>query len=247
MTSTSHFVQLAKSLPEPLQRFFARWPPAALVSPGSAATSFQEMRPNPFEFYKHPVTGRLQDPVYSARRQAQLFQLARDHGVAELLPPSGKNPTQRLAHRVEYGLRVKGTGVGQKVKGHIHERHMIAKYVGEGPPWPGRLGSGEMLTIACVTGWRREERPCWKCQSSSRNGKWYVLRELVGCARALLIMRNRSESETGPSSRNRHLYNTTKKARKLVERVESVYTTMYYYNTVTEQILSPPTVMSLSR
>ncbi|KAM3532147.1 hypothetical protein MY4038_004164 [Beauveria bassiana] len=127
MTSTSHFVQLAKSLPQPLQRFFARWPPAALVSPGSAPTSFQEMRPNPFEFYKHPVTGRLQDPVYSARRQAQLFQLARDHGVAELLPPSAKNPTQRLAHRVEHGLRVKGTGLGQKVKGHIHERHMIAK------------------------------------------------------------------------------------------------------------------------
>ncbi|OAQ98514.1 hypothetical protein LLEC1_02683 [Akanthomyces lecanii] len=127
MASTSQFVQLAKSLPEPLQRFFARWPPAALVSPGQPPTSFQELRPNPFEFYKHPVTGRLQDPVYSARRQAQLLQMARDHGVADLLPPSEKNPTQRLAHRVEHGLRVKGTGVGQKVKGHIHERHMIAK------------------------------------------------------------------------------------------------------------------------
>ncbi|OAA73136.1 hypothetical protein ISF_00037 [Cordyceps fumosorosea ARSEF 2679] len=127
MASTSQFVQLAKSLPEPLQRFLARWPPAALVAPGSAPTSFQTLRQNPFEFYKHPVTGRLHDPVYSARRQAQLLRMARDHGVAELMPASAKDPSQRLAHRVEHGLRVKGTGVGHKVKGHIHERHMIAK------------------------------------------------------------------------------------------------------------------------
>ncbi|PTB59056.1 hypothetical protein M431DRAFT_516205 [Trichoderma harzianum CBS 226.95] len=127
MASPSSFVQLAKSLPEPLQRFFARWPPAALVAPGTPPTPFQEQRPNPFRFYKHPVTGRWQDPVYSQRRQAQLVKLARDHGVEELLPETTKGTEYQLAHRVEHGLRVKGTGVGQKVKGHIHERHMIAK------------------------------------------------------------------------------------------------------------------------
>lgn len=129
MASPTSFVQLAKSLPEPLQRFFARWPPAALVAPGTPPTPFQEQRPNPFRFYKHPVTGRWQDPVYSQRRQAQLVKLARDHGVEELLPETTKGTEYQLAHRVEHGLRVKGTGVGQKVKGHIHERHMIAKYV----------------------------------------------------------------------------------------------------------------------
>lgn len=168
MASTSQFVQLAKSLPEPLQRFFARWPPAGLASPGTAPTSFQELRPNPFEFYKHPETGRLQDPVYSARRQAQLLQMARDHGVADLLPSSNKNPTQRLAHRVEHGLRVKGTGVGQKVKGHIHERHMIAKYVGTRPQ---RMVRGDDALTMLLTGWKQEEKPCWKCPSSSKNGK----------------------------------------------------------------------------
>ncbi|KAL6695885.1 hypothetical protein J3F84DRAFT_372289 [Trichoderma pleuroticola] len=127
MASPSSFVQLAKSLPEPLQRFFARWPPTALVAPGTPPTPFQEQRPNPFRFYKHPVTGRWQDPVYSQRRQAQLVKLARDHGVEELLPETTKGTEYQLAHRVEHGLRVKGTGVGQKVKGHIHERHMIAK------------------------------------------------------------------------------------------------------------------------
>ncbi|KAK1241686.1 hypothetical protein MKX07_007509 [Trichoderma sp. CBMAI-0711] len=135
MASTSSFVQLAKSLPEPLQRFFARWPPASLVAPGTPPTAFQEQRPNPFRFYKHPVTGRWQDPVYSQRRQAQLVKLAREHGVEELLPETTKGTEYKLAHRVEHGLRVKGTGVGQKVKGHIHERHMIAKYVHCRPCW----------------------------------------------------------------------------------------------------------------
>lgn len=129
MASASNYIQLAKSLPAPLQRFFARYPPAAIVSPGSPATPSQEQRPNPFRFYKHPVTGRWQDPVYSQRRQAELVKMAREHGIEELLPETTKGTEYRLAHRVEHGLRVKGTGVGQKVKGHIHERHMIAKYV----------------------------------------------------------------------------------------------------------------------
>lgn len=126
--SSKNLIQLAKSLPEPLQRFFARWPPAAIVPEGAAQTRHQELRPNPFRFYKHPVTGKWQDPVYSQRRQAQLAQMARSHGVEHLLPETSKGAEQRLAHRVEHGLRVKGTGVGQSVKGHIHERQMISKY-----------------------------------------------------------------------------------------------------------------------
>lgn len=129
MASSSQFVQLAKSLPTPLQRFFARWPPAAIIPEGQPKTPYQVERSNPFRFYKHPKTGKWQDPVYSQRRQAELVQMAREHGVEELLPDTTKGTEYRLAHRVEHGLRVKGTGVGQKVKGHIHERHMIAKYV----------------------------------------------------------------------------------------------------------------------
>ena len=123
------FVTLAKSLPTPLQTFFARWPPAAIVPEGHAPTQYQEARPNPFKVYKNPTTGKWQDPVYSQRRQAQLAQMAREHGVEHLLPETNKNAENRLAHRVEHGLRVKGTGVGQSVKGHIHERQMISKYV----------------------------------------------------------------------------------------------------------------------
>lgn len=129
MASPSNYIQLAKALPSPLQRFFARWPPAAIVAEGAAPTPYQVERPNPFRFVRNPATGKWQDPVYSQRRQAQLVQLAREHGVEELLPETRKGTEYRVAHRVEHGLRVKGTGVGQKVKGHIHERHMIARYV----------------------------------------------------------------------------------------------------------------------
>ncbi|KAK7417197.1 54S ribosomal protein L25, mitochondrial [Neonectria magnoliae] len=129
MASPSHYIQLAKSLPAPLQRFFARYPPATILPENAPKTFYQKERANPFRFYKHPVTGRWQDPVYSQRRQAELVSMAREHGVEELLPETRKGTEYRLAHRVEHGLRVKGTGVGQKVKGHIHERHMIAKYV----------------------------------------------------------------------------------------------------------------------
>ncbi|EFY92778.1 ribosomal protein MRPL25 [Metarhizium acridum CQMa 102] len=118
MASATKYIQLARTLPEPLQRFFARWPPASIQSPGTAPTQYQEQRPDPFRFYKHPVTGKWHGP---------LVQLAREHGVEDLLPETTKGTEYRLAHRVEHGLRVKGTGVGQKVKGHIHERHMIAK------------------------------------------------------------------------------------------------------------------------
>ncbi|PHH86899.1 hypothetical protein CDD83_9616 [Cordyceps sp. RAO-2017] len=126
---SSHFVQLAKSLPQPLQRFFARWPPAAILPNGAAAapTPHQERRPNPFQFHRNSATGKWQDPVYSQRRQTELVRMARQHGVAELLPETKRDPEFKLAQRVEYGLRVKGTGVGQKVKGHKYERLMFAK------------------------------------------------------------------------------------------------------------------------
>ncbi|KAF4505267.1 hypothetical protein G6O67_007233 [Ophiocordyceps sinensis] len=124
----SRLIQLAQSLPPQLQRFFARWPPALFrKADAGSKTEHQLQRPNPFSFFRNEKTGHWQDPVYSQRRQAQLVRMAREHGVEELLPQTAKGTEYRLAHRVEHGLRVKGTGVGQKVKGHKHERHMIAR------------------------------------------------------------------------------------------------------------------------
>jgi hypothetical protein len=75
------------------------------------------------------VTGKWHDPVFSLRRQAELVKLARQHGVEELLPYTVKGTEERLRRRAENGLRVKGTGVGQRVKGKESERTLKGRYV----------------------------------------------------------------------------------------------------------------------
>jgi large subunit ribosomal protein L25 len=132
MAAPNHFIGLAKALPAQLQRFLARYPSTAILPKTASATEpfktpYQAERPNPFLFYKHPATGKWQDPVYSLRRQAELVKLAREHGVEELLPPTDKGTEFKLTKRVEHGLRVKGTGVGQRVKGHWHERKLLVR------------------------------------------------------------------------------------------------------------------------
>ena len=49
--------------------------------------------------------------------------------MEDLLPMSVKSTEFRLQRRMENGLRVKGTGVGQRVKGKESERTMKARYV----------------------------------------------------------------------------------------------------------------------
>lgn len=75
------------------------------------------------------MTGRWHDPKFSLRRQADLVKLARAHGVEELLPHTVKGTEERLRRRQENGLRVKGTGVGQRVKGKESERTQKGRYV----------------------------------------------------------------------------------------------------------------------
>ena len=126
-------VQLALSLPPRLRTFLARYPPASILpagaDPETHKTPYQEETPNPFMPTKHPITGKWHNPKYSLRRQAELVKLAQENGVEELLPFTRKLNEEKLRKRVELGLRVKGTGVGEKVKGHKHERTLVAKYV----------------------------------------------------------------------------------------------------------------------
>ncbi|KAM0281402.1 hypothetical protein ACHAQH_003524 [Verticillium albo-atrum] len=145
MAASQPYAQMAKALPARLQRFIARYPAPSILPAGATPetfkTGYQEASANPFSRQKHPVTGVWHEPVYSLRRQAELVKLARDHGVEELLPPTVKGSEYQLAHRVEHGLRVKGTGVGQKVKGHQHERMVMPRYV------------VAMMGITTVFGW----------------------------------------------------------------------------------------------
>ena len=77
---------------------------------------------NPFLPWKNPETGRWREPKYSLRKQADLVKLARQRGIEDLLPPGKKSTVERERRTVEKGLRVKGTGVGQRVKGKMWER-----------------------------------------------------------------------------------------------------------------------------
>jgi len=133
-------VQLARSLPLRLQKFFCLNPPrlvnGALIAPGTllpqsqAQTTTSTTPPpsaisrfvNPFQPQQNIKTGRWHPPLYSLRRQADLVKLAKEHGVEDLLPPTLKSTEATLRRREEFGLRVKGTGAGQKVKGHEWER-----------------------------------------------------------------------------------------------------------------------------
>jgi large subunit ribosomal protein L25 len=147
MTTQGQYVKLAQSLPPRLIRFFARYPPPALLqankpfpivttqtsttastSPiplSDTATTTEDAPPaykNPFQAQRCPKTGKWHDPVFSLRRQAELVKLARKHGVEELLPFTVKGTDEKLKRREDRGLRVKGTGIGQKVKGKEWER-----------------------------------------------------------------------------------------------------------------------------
>lgn len=139
MPATKSYVKLAESLPPLLLRFFTRYQPERSasstigLSTSKSLTQSNEISPiqgllepsslpNPFKSQKHPVTDRWQEPIYSLRRQAVLVKLARAHGVEELLPPTVKGTEARIQKRAEHGLRVRGTGVGQRVKGKKWER-----------------------------------------------------------------------------------------------------------------------------
>lgn len=80
--------------------------------------------PNPFLPRKNYRTGKWQGPRFGLRQQAELVKLAIRYNVEGLLPPGTKSTEYKETRRAERGLQVKGTGVGQKVKGHKWERTM---------------------------------------------------------------------------------------------------------------------------
>lgn len=156
MAQQVEYIKVAQTLPAKLLNFFARYPPTrrpAMIQQDAAtsslaapigypspnsnvdhtadSTSYTSLAPsdypNPFKFHKHPETGRWHDPVYSLRRQADLVKLARANGVEDLLPFTIKGSEEGRKRREEQGLRVKGTGVGQRVKGKSWERTMKSR------------------------------------------------------------------------------------------------------------------------
>ncbi|KAK9458060.1 hypothetical protein V1511DRAFT_491625 [Dipodascopsis uninucleata] len=91
MASTRNSVlQVFDKIPPLLSRFFKKYPPQPLVSYSSKITSTDAPDRNPFLPARHPVTKKLHDPAVSLRRQSDLFKLAREYGLENLLPPLTK-------------------------------------------------------------------------------------------------------------------------------------------------------------
>nr|POE63443.1 54s ribosomal protein l25, mitochondrial [Quercus suber] len=157
-------------------------PSASTASPGLLAPEASTWKTNPFLPFRNPSTGIWHGPHYSLRRQAELFRLATEHNVLSLMPPSAKHPEIKEQKRILNGLRVKGTGVGQKVKGKYWERTLrsrleqrrkamemmpdmiqLWKERGHGRGWKkwpkGRHGTGEVFDPDLRHAWVNERAP----------------------------------------------------------------------------------------
>ncbi|EED16492.1 60S ribosomal protein L25, putative [Talaromyces stipitatus ATCC 10500] len=80
--------------------------------------------PNPFLPQPSPGGKKWRSPKYGLRQQADLIKLAKKYDVEQLLPTSRKSTVFKETRLAERGLAIKGTGIGQKVKGHKWERTM---------------------------------------------------------------------------------------------------------------------------
>ena len=93
-----------------------------------AAARHTATKINPFMPWRNPNTGSWHQAHYGLRRQAEMFKLAQKHGVLDLMPVSPKHPKVKEKKRLE-GVKVKGTGVGQRVKGHKWERTLGVRII----------------------------------------------------------------------------------------------------------------------
>lgn len=155
---------------------------STIAPQGLSAPITSSWKTNPFLPFRNPSTGNWHGPHYSLRRQAELFRLAQSHHVLPLMPPSPKHPEIKEQKRILNGLRVKGTGVGQKVKGKYWERTLrprleqrrkamemmpdmiqLWKERGHGRGWKkwpkGRHGTGEVFDPELRHAWVNERTP----------------------------------------------------------------------------------------
>lgn len=105
----------------------AHKPDPNVYSPSEALLQSNPDVHNPFMPRKIFSTGKWTGARYGLRQQADLVKLAIKYNVESLLPPGRKSTEYKEARLAERGLRIKGTGIGQKVKGHKWERTMEAR------------------------------------------------------------------------------------------------------------------------
>lgn len=83
VTSSEAFFKL----PLKLQNFFTKFPPAPIKQYADKPTLTNAPDANPFLPNRHHITGRTHEPLYSSRRQSDLYKLAYKFGISDLMPP----------------------------------------------------------------------------------------------------------------------------------------------------------------
>lgn len=84
-------------LPQKLHNFFIKYPPRPFSEYKNGPSITSDPKRNPFFPNKNTETGRWHSSLYSRRRSADLFKLAKKFGIQDLLPP-----TPRKFHEDKY-------------------------------------------------------------------------------------------------------------------------------------------------
>lgn len=121
LTGNVHFA----TLPLPLANFFRKYPPAPFKTYSAESTNIDDPTANPFLSNKNPITGKLQDPVYSLRRQSDLYKTAYRYGIAHLLPPLKNN---KVFYETKYETKTPVRG-STRFKLSIAERKAPARKI----------------------------------------------------------------------------------------------------------------------
>ncbi|KAJ5681932.1 uncharacterized protein N7477_001872 [Penicillium maclennaniae] len=134
-------------LPTRLRNFFARYPPqiySALVAsrPSPPEATPEQTLPSPYTPDRDAKGAHRENKAESSARTLlqidpkirnpfmprKIFNAGKQKWIGPpSSPPSIKSTEYKAARLAERGLRIKGTGIGQKVKGHKWERTMEAR------------------------------------------------------------------------------------------------------------------------
>lgn len=112
-----------RKLPQKLQTFFTRYPPAPIKTYAAKPTFTDASDANPFLPNIHPITKTVHSPIYSLRKQSELYKMAYKFGIADLMPVM---QNQKRLYKEKYDSKPLLKGVSSP-KGHKWERTLAER------------------------------------------------------------------------------------------------------------------------
>ncbi|KAK9477732.1 hypothetical protein V1514DRAFT_343546 [Lipomyces japonicus] len=91
MASTKSTVaEVFAKLPPVLSKFFQQYPPTPLVKYARKPISFKAGNMNPFLMSINKATKKYREPIFSLRKQSEIYKAALEFGLESLLPTMNK-------------------------------------------------------------------------------------------------------------------------------------------------------------